>query len=395
MNLVSTFQDRTEPIQLICDFTPNNILLNVYGEAGIGKSRLLKEAKLKLQETSPAALVIIVNIETLAHITTDRPAVFLRQVIEQAEGRLNDQYENNDQLADAVVSQLNKFATDTPTYLMFDTTEALQDDVEFWDWVHLYVTEPLVVERRVRQVYAGRIPVPWRRFELRRAVKLLPLGPIAPVEASRALIEQVLLETNPTLKGAETLSQTIDIVLEFSFGHPQLSERLATYTAQHWPAAQPVEQFKKTLCEQEVKNFIDKTLFEGMDKLWIDILWWASVLDWFDPTILQQYIERVMPEMQGKPDYFFIREIARLRTHNTVVWREQRGDRLHGLIRNIVRRCLETMDIERYKHACLVAVETFESIALEFTEEESYAQLFKNEAATYRQRWQSLEEMTK
>ena len=395
MNSVSTFQDRVESIQVICDFTSDNVLLNIFGEAGIGKSRLLEEARLKLRGENPSALVIILDIESLAQTTTDRPAIFLQQMIDQAEGKLNRRYQSDDQLADSIVSQLNELAAYTQIYLMFDTTEALQDDIEFWDWVHLYITEPLVIERKVMQVYAGRIPIPWRRFELRRAVKLLPLGPITPVEASHALVEQALLEVNLALKGTETLPQAIDTVLEFSFGHPRLSEKLATYVANHWPPTQPIAQFKKMLCKQEVKTFINKTLFEDMEAQWIDILWWVSVLDWFDPTILQQYIERVMPEMQGKPDYYFIREVARLRTHNTVVWREQRGDRLHGLIQNIVRQCLKTMDPKRYKKACLAAAETFESIATEFTEEESYAQQFKSEAVIYRQRLQGLEETTK
>ena len=93
-----------------------------------------------------------------------------------------------------------------------------------------------------------------------------------------------------------------------------------------------------------------------------------------------------MPELREKPDYFFIREVARLRTHNTVVWREQRGDRLHGLIQDIVRQCLKTMDPEQYRRACQAAAETFAAIAVEFSEEESYAQQFRDEAEMYRQR---------
>lgn len=388
------FQNRDEPLQIICDLASNdNILLDVYGEAGIGKSRLLQEAKLRLQKRNPRALVFILNIALIQSVP-DRPAALLQTLLEQAGGKLRLNGRSNEEGAESIVIQLNELADQIPVYLMFDTTETLQNDVEFWDWVHLYIAEPLVIERKVRQVYAGRVPVPWRRFELRRTVRLLTLGPITPVDASRALTEQVLRKNNPTLE-TKDLHLAVDTVLEFSFGHPLLSETLAAYIADRWPSTLPLLQFKKELCIQAVAPFISQHLFHDIPAPWDRGLWWASVLDWFDPTILQQYLKKVMPELKDKPDYFFIREVAFLRMQNTVIWQERRGDRLHGLIQDIVRQCFKTMDVKEYRRACLAAVETFEAIAKEFNAEDSYRKQFEDEAAIYRQRWQGLEEMTK
>jgi len=391
---MAEFQDREDVLTELCAPASQSLLVNLFGETGIGKSRVLLETAHKLERDEPQSLVLQIDIEKLVD-ADDRPTAVLRALIDQAEGHVSGIWQSAEQVAAVTVGQLSALAAHTPVYLMFDTTEALQEDNAFWDWLHQNLTEPLVVDGQVKQIYAGRIPVPWRRFELRRAVKLLPLGPIKPLEASRTLVEQALLQENAALKDSETLLQAIDVVLEFSFGHPRLSEELAAYVAQHWPSTQPQMQFKKALCEQKVKVFINESLFESVDKQWVDILWWASVLDWFDPTILQQYLKRVMPELGERPDYFFIREVARLRTHNTVIWQERRGDRLHGLIQNIVRQCFKIVDVEKYKRACLAAAETFESIAAEFAEEENYAQQFKDEAETYRQRLQSLEERTK
>ena len=140
-------------------------------------------------------------------------------------------WESAEQVARTVVAQLSQISVHTPVYLFFDTTEALQEDNVFWDWLHEHLTEPLVIEGRVKQIYAGRVPVRWQRFELRRVVKLLPLGPISPLEASKTLIKQALLEANPALKDLKKLQQSIDMVLEFSFGHPLLAVNLAAYVA--------------------------------------------------------------------------------------------------------------------------------------------------------------------
>lgn len=388
------FQDREEVLDELCAPVSQSLLLNLFGETGIGKSRVLQEAERRLQMDKTPALVLRFDLEKLKD-ATDRPTAVLRALIDQATGHVSGIWQNNEQVAAVIVAQLGALTQHTPVCLMFDTTEALQEDSTFWDWLHQNLTEPLVIDERVKQIYAGRIPVAWRRFELRRTVKLLPLGPLTPIDASRALVEQALLQHNPALQERNDFQAAIDVALEFSFGHPLLSERLAAYVTQHWPPDQPLAQFKKTLCEQKVKEFINESLFKGVEEQWIDILWWASVLDWFDPTILQEYLKRVMPELGEKPDYYFIQEVAKLRTYNRVIWQESRGDRLHGLIQDIVRQCFKTVNIDGYLSACLAAAETFESIAEEFSAEDSYAKQFIDEAAIYRQRWQSLEEMTK
>ncbi len=385
------FQDREGVLAELCALAQDGLLLNLFGEKGIGKSRVLQEAERKLQVEKPPAFVLRIDLEELENIT-DRPTAVLRAIIEQAAGRIRGIWESNEQVAAVIVAQLAELTRHIPVYVMFDTTEVLQGDSAFWDWLHRNLTEPLVVDGRVKQIYAGRIPVPWRRFELRRTVKFLPLGPITPTAASRALVEEALLQSNPRLKNVEDLHLAINIVLEFSFSHPLLSETLAAYVAQHWPPAQPLTQFKTTLCEQGVRKFINESLFKDVEAQWIHILWWASALDWFDPTILKEYLKHVMPELDEKPDYYFIQEIAELRKHNRIIWQESQGDRLHGLIQDIVRQCLKTMDPDRYEYACAAAAETFEAIAGEFAEEDSYAQQFRNEAGGYRRRLQEFEE---
>lgn len=385
----ATFQNRKWELDQLCLDTDEAILLNIYGEGGIGKSSLLREAEQRLHTENSPTLVLFVDFRELQ---TSQPEALLRAIIAQAPDQLSVTGQNVEQVAGQIVAQLSILTEHKRVYLMFDTTELFQEEMDFWRWLETNLIGPLAVEGRVRQIFAGRVPAPWRRVEVRRILKLLPLEPLATDYAARDFVREVLQKNNPKLKGTEKdkakVEKAVTLVLEFSFGHPLLSEKLAAYIAIHWPAAVSDKyQFKVDLCREIVKPFIEQVFFGEIKPPWIEILWWISVLDWFDATILQRYLALVEPELtKDQPDYFFIQGISRLRLHYTIIWREERGDRLHGVAGKIVRHCLEVLEPERYRRAYQAAAKTLEALAGEFPKEYPEFEQYRLEAAAYRQR---------
>jgi hypothetical protein len=359
------FWDREAALDRICVQTDQVILVNIFGEAGIGKSCLLQEAAHRLRAKYPPALVLQVDLGQVS-TSVNRPEAAVRALIEHSEGWLGGIWPNVEQVAGQLVARLIELASRTQVVLMFDTTEVFQEDMDFWRWMEANLVVPLAVDGQVRQIFAGRVPVPWRKVEVRRALQLLPLGPLAPEEAAKGLIRQVLQTQNPGLEDRKNTDDAIGLVLGFSFGHPLLSEKLAVEVAPCWPTSS-LGALGPKLCEQVIKPFIEQNLF--------------------DVTVLQRYLGRVAPALiEGKPDFFFIQGITRLRIRNAVVWRETRGDRLYGVFANILRRCMEVSTPEAYRRACRAAAETFETLAGEFPEEHQEFRQYRQEAESYRQR---------
>jgi hypothetical protein len=269
--------------------------------------------------------------------------------------------------------------------LVFDNTESLQENGDFWHWLELQLVGPLLAGDRVKLIFAGRIPQPWRRFEVRQALTLLPLRPLDLEVASNALIVDVLSEYNQDM-GPEEQRSAARLVNDLAFGHPHLSEKIAAYIASRWPPAD-LSAFRVEICREVVKPFIENVFFANVAPPWNKWLWLMSVLDWFDTTILPAYLKRLTPdEVMEKPDYYFIQEIGRLRVEKRILWREERGDCMHGLIGEIVERCLKILEPESYYKANIAAAETFKAIAEQFEDDPDIRKQYESQADFYAQR---------
>ncbi len=379
---MNSFQNRVDEINTLCHDSEKNKLYNVYGETGIGKSRLLNKVPRCLKNKEPAPLLLHINLE---NIDQDEPeTAILQAIVKSAEGRLTGLQVNQKDAISQIVARLIHISVNVPVCLLVDTTEEFQENMSFWAWMEEHVVGPLVSEGHARLIFAGRVPVPWRRYEVRRVVKYMQLEPLKKGQEADELVREVLQRGNSRMTDEEEQA-AVDIVLEFSFGHPKLSEDLAGYVAKQWPP-DSLEDLRQTLCEDKLKPFINDEFFKTVEPDWKKILWWSSALDWFDATIFLLYLKQAAPKLiNEKTDFDFIQGITRMRIKHRVVYPVERGERLHGILGDVVKHCLQVLEPDRYAHACQSAAQTFAKLADEFSKEAPEIEAdYRQEAAKYK-----------
>jgi len=367
---MASFQDREDELALILGAQDTPFLLNFYGEAGIGKSRLLTEARRRILEANRRACVIYVDLNGVPGERAARPEFFLREVARAARDHVRGVWQDVNQVAANITRQLTELSDSLDAvYLMVDTTEAVQEDMDFWRWLEARIVSPLFTKSQVRQVFAGRLPVPWRRYEVRRAVRLEPLKPLPKEEAALNLLTEVLARYNPRLDEKQR-QEAAACLHGLSFGHPRLSEELAQYAAPGLPEALVnMSGLECTLGQEVVEPLINDYLFEGVETPWPDMLRWASILDHFDALILRRYLAKADPELiQDHPDDFFVQGIADMRIgHALIVWNDEIGEyELQGTVRRILRRNFEILEPHKIQRAHEAASAMFDEIAAEY-----------------------------
>ena len=291
------FVNRKDELEWVCGQSASS-LITFYGEADIGKTSLLNAAEDLVGSQSPSRIVARVDFEDLPADQAEEPSQWVLRSLVASNPGLAALQEAGDKLtADLVAHYLG--ICDPPPVLMFDTTEKLQTNVRFWEWLETALVRPLLMDGRVRLVFAGRVPTPWRDYDVRRQNQLHRLEPLSTQDdlegqgAARDLIRKVLRQSDQTMSEAD-IKIRIELILRFSHGHPGLSEKLANWVikpgAGRWPATN-IDQLRNLMAEDRVKEYIDQFLFKEIDPDWRLILWWASILDWFDTAVLRQYLE--------------------------------------------------------------------------------------------------------
>ena len=382
---LAAFVNREEELSWILDPArrgEGSLVLNFYGVAGIGKTRLLREACEKAKGLSfncwfvdlkgapddpqgPSSALLNLLSDELAQspqppspeelsLARREPAALVRLLLRK-EGIL---------------------------LLFFDSTEALQTDRAFWRWAEDNVIGPLVLTGRTIQVFAGRSPVNWQRYEVRLAVRLYELSPLEESFASEH-IENELIRHSP---GAPPdLSPLVEALYDLSQGHPLTEEELAAYAAANLDEAlKNPDSFRARLGQDVITRIVDDYLLQGVEAPWADVIKWACVLRRFDAFMLERFLRRAVPDLVGEHNEgFFVEGIRILRNAHLVTWKAERGYHLHDLLHKIMTRHLKLSAPRFFQDAHRHAAEMYEEMAKECADDEEKKR-YLNEAKYHR-----------
>jgi hypothetical protein len=232
--------------------------------------------------------------------------------------------------------------------------------------------------------------------EVRRYLKVLPLAPLPLQDQARSLVEEVFLEEGSrqpeTRSKADQDRELTDIVLDFSHGHPFLSIQIATFLAD--PANRdPIETLRYRVAAEVVGPFIAKELFPFEQDLlrWRPLMEWASILHWFDATVLYRFDVAMSGLSQPETEWqdAFVKAIARLRAPYAVVAWQEKGYSLVGTVKSIVASYMQAAQHQEYLKALKAAAQVFDSIADGYFEDNPQAgDPYRQAAKDYRMRLQ-------
>ncbi len=346
------FQGRTDEKACLCPSNGSDSqLINVYGEPGMGKTRLLAEAASELRCRSIQQVVCHADFDTFKEFHSSHwQSKLLRALVTSADGRLT--YAGNEPTAAEIVDQLSALPGPPPV-LMFDTTEVVHDNPPFLDWLEAEVIVPLLTRSKVRMVFAGRTRVPWPgRRPISDVKKLIPLNTLEkalPDDPAQQLVREILRLRPLGLDDAQ-VDKLTDVVINLSCCHPELAKCLAYSTVIDGQTFG--QRLSGRLAREVVRPFINTEWFKGLKAPWPQILWSASILPWFDSDVLRDFLQAYKPTLApDSRDAFFIQGISDIMTTTAaVIWAEG-GYRLNDAIREITRHCWQLNSRTDYDHA--------------------------------------------
>ena len=108
-------------------------ILDIYGESGIGKTRLLDEAMKIITQQTPRALILNVDLSTIATIDNVdlKKEKLLELLVTHLQGAIGQIWTKKyNQAVGQIVADL--LVGPRPVYIVFDTTEKIQEDSVFW-----------------------------------------------------------------------------------------------------------------------------------------------------------------------------------------------------------------------------------------------------------------------
>lgn len=321
-------------------------ILNFIGVVGIGKTSLLYQileefqkqktpvvfvdlGKAEYQKPEEGRLSILTDIlQGLSGIRISLRAFLLaKSQLEEMyknqrdeDGNLKDDIAGIRQREEQMESVKNEFTglltkwlhrpDFTPLVLLFDNTDRTNSQV--MDWLEESVISPLIRTDRVLAVFAGRSPVRWKRFEVRRRVLQHKLQPFDKGQTSTQI---------------QKYKKLSDKIIGLTFGHPygnaQVAESVYSLEtrAQETITEENFDTYRVQLMNELTNVLIDRHIMRDVPPELKQALRIISILRHFDVNALRVILTKFLsPQFGGKGGSYYLSMVARMVETTLVEW---------------------------------------------------------------------------
>jgi len=227
----------------------------------------------------------------------------------------------------------------TPLVLLFDNTD--RTDPQLMDWLEESVISPLIRTERVLAIFAGRSPVRWKRFEVRRRVYQYKLQPFN-IGQTRVQIQKYTMLS--------------DKIIGLTFGHPYGNAKVAE-TVQSLETKERenitrdnFDNYRLQLMDELARVLIDQHIMRDVHPELKQALRVISILRHFDVNALRVILTRFLsPQFGGKGGGYYLSMVARMVETTLVEWDSVRkGYAIDLSVRRMLALHLQLTDQDKY-----------------------------------------------
>jgi hypothetical protein len=352
-------------------------IVNFHGVIGIGKTTLLGHVcqTIAPKQGAPAAMIDFANpafqrppeggvallqalVQQLSEESGIAPAGFYQAVGSFQEflgsapppGEPDTWWERPAKdVADAFVVYATQLLQRGPLALLFDTTEMA--DAVVLEWLETEVFNPLIRPGKVLIVVAGRSVVRWKRFEVRRRVRLHRLQPFDEESTREQLPQYTKLAGN---------------IVRLTFGHPlgnvTVSRELALLADRAPLDARTFESHRERLMAELMEELIEKQIMAGVAPDLRRAFRVIAVLRQFDVNTLRYLLGSFLKEdYADRSGVYYLNMVGRMVETSLVEWdKNRKGYALDYTVRRMLALNLQLTNPSEYVSINEAAVTLYE-----------------------------------
>jgi hypothetical protein len=244
-----------------------------------------------------------------------------------------------------------------PVVFLFDTTDQVHPGV--LAFLEEEVISPLTQKGRCIFIFAGRAPIHWRRFEVRRRVRTERLKPFDP-ESIEDQLEHARIATDDI---KQLSNQIYHLTGGLPYGNFVVSRRLKDLVTEG--ESLDLKTFKghePGLLDYLVDKVMEDYVFRGIDERYKEACYVLALVRQFDVIMLRRLLSKFVPAFKDFPRNAYGGLLGKLNSTYLIEWDDTRkGYSVDPTLRRILSQFVRLRHPDRYAAVNREALDVYRS----------------------------------